>query len=1035
MLSFTLLGQVALSKEGKPLHQFRSQKEAALLIYLAHTRQTHQREFIAELLWDASTTRQGLSNLRTLLTRLRKQVGDALLVTRKTVALTPADYQQVDSVNLLKTLSHSGPINSAERANALQKALDTYQGHFLADFNLPNAPQFDEWIIATREHIRHEVVSAYQKLEQYARDTNDLTSAMVITRRWLAVDALDETAHTLLIQQLIETGKVREAVAHYDSSTTLLQTELGIEPPDQMSALIEEARPQLAMPVRQSPTMRHNLPSTYDQFFGRRAVQEEIHVRLDQPWCRLVTLTGQGGVGKTRLATTIARSRLTQYRDGVWWIELADLDPDDDDLVETIAVEMAIALDLRLTGKATPVEQLLTHLKHKQLFLVLDNFEHVLAGLPLVLEVVQKCEQVQLLITSREALRVRAEWTVALVGLSYPAGDTDTTPSDAVELFTARRAQQQWQALSPTDLTAIRTICHMVEGLPLAIELAAALTRHATIPTVAKRLQDNFDALTVPLYNLPERHRGLYNVFDMSWRTLTPGLQRRLARLAVFQAGFSETAAHQITGANRQHLAALADKSLLTYQAESDRHTLHPIIRAYAAKKRPPADATPQKHAHYYLTLLAQHTEPLQKDRPQDSMQQLEPDSDNLRLAWQTGLAERQADKLLDALTSLSVYYQLRGLSREGEAVMQTTVKMAQALGSAGLALAIRAGLEQARFQNRLGQHRPAMQTLKTVLERAAQSTDRWAEGMAHVWWGEALWRLGEYDTAKDKLAHALTLAHTFDATLIVGWCHHQLGIIHDIQSRYDIAKYHLEKACVAWRMIDNANTLSVSLNSIGIVYYHQGDLIAARDAMEQSLAICERIDNCHLQALLLNNLNNIHDAQGDYMGAQYYLQLGFELAIASGNLTGQGEIATNLGRIHYRLGENVLAVEKMEQGLQIAETIGDYSVMATALVNLAEVKEVLNESKQAETLYNQALGVARQIGQKRTEFTALIGLAELLGENDVIQARQFSTEATTLAAVLQNQNFLERTKAVEQNLSILADIKNKEPVKVTGSS
>ena len=159
MLSFTLLGQTVLSKNGVPLAQFRSQKEAALLIYLAQTRQSHQRDFLAELLWESSSTKQSLTNLRTALSRLRKQVGDALLVTRKTVELTPENQQQVDSVILLQALTGMGQIDTAEKATTLKNALDTYHGDFLADFHLSNAPQFNEWITVTREHIRRQVLN------------------------------------------------------------------------------------------------------------------------------------------------------------------------------------------------------------------------------------------------------------------------------------------------------------------------------------------------------------------------------------------------------------------------------------------------------------------------------------------------------------------------------------------------------------------------------------------------------------------------------------------------------------------------------------------------------------------------------------------------------------------------------------------------------------------------------------------------------------------------------------------------------------
>jgi predicted ATPase/DNA-binding SARP family transcriptional activator len=1046
MVSFQLLGSVALFKNGQPLSHFRSQKEAALLIYLAQTGQSHTRELIADLLWDNRTTQQALSNLRTVLARVRSQVGDALLVTRQSLALTPESRQQVDSVILLQQLAEVGQIDSPAKASALQTALDAYRGDFLANFSLPAAPQFDAWVLTTREAIRQQVIAAYHKLADYALTTGDVQSGLATARRWLQVDALDEQAHTLLIRLLLAAGTVREAAAHYDACANLLRAELGIEPPAEMTALIRTALPKPATTPSPATTVRHNLPAVYDQFFGRTTIQQTLHARLDQPWARLVTIVGPGGVGKTRLATTVARNRLHHYRDGVWLVELAEIDPQDEDVVEAIAVEIATALDLRLSGAATPVEQLVSHLQHKQTLLVLDNFEHLLAGLPLVLDLVQRCEGVQLLVTSREALRVRAEWTMALTGLDYPKGDTDDLPSDAVDLFAARHAQQG--AIWIADLAAIRQICRRVEGLPLAIELAAALTHELPCQTIAEQLEHGFDTLAASLRDVPQRHATLQVVFAMSWRTLTPALQAQLTRLAVFRGGFTATAAQQIAAADEQALALLCHKSLLAYDEAADRYALHAVVRAYAAEQEIGAVAEPveataptlQKHAHYYLTLLAQHSEPLQKNAPQQSVAMIHPDIDNVRLAWQTGLAfpstgsghakptrprnapaaelVEAADSLSAALTSLSIYYQLRGLAHEAEAVMQNTIRTATAWGATGLALATRAGLEGARFQNRLGRYRAAIETVQTALHAAQQGADRWAEGMGHVLWGEALWRLGEYALATDKLTHALTVAHAIDSTLLVGWCHHHLGVIDDIQSRYAAALDHLQEACAAWRAIDNAQALSHSLNSIGLVYYHQGDLLAAQQAMEQALTLCNQLDNRHLQALLLNNLSIIATELGDYLSAHHYLQLSFEMATANGDLAAQGLIYTSLGKNYRLLGKVRLAIESLEEGLQISESIGNHALTATGLFYLAETTREAGP-RRAESLYRQALGIARQYNLQHIECEILIGMAEFLSKENESEARQYSTQAITLAETLQNPNFLKRATAINHYLSI----------------
>lgn len=1041
MLSFQLLGAVALFKNGQPLNQFRSQKEVALLIYLAQTGQSHPREFIADLLWEDRTTEQALSNLRTALARLRKQVGDALLVSRKTLVLAPASQQAVDAVVLLRTLAAVGSLDAPAKADALQRALDAYRGDFLADFHLPDAPQFEQWVITTREQIRRQVIIAYAKLGQYLLATGAVDNGIALAQRWLAVDRLDEAAHTLLIRLLLEAGQRGAAVAQYVDCAALLRKELDIAPPAALTALIKHALPSppafrqpdvvqppsAGLPAMIKPPVHrpgHNLPAPHDQFFGRVAVQQEIGERLDQPWCRLVTLVGQGGVGKTRLATTVAHRRLHHYPDGVWLVELAAIDRDDADLAEAIAVEIATTLDLRLSGSATPVEQLLSHLQHKALLLVLDNFEHLLeGGVQLVIELLQRCDKVQLLVTSREALRIRAEWTVVLTGLGYPTTDTDATPTDAVDLFVARRAQGRGDNLSTADLVLTRQICRLVEGLPLALELAAALAHHTPLSMLATELRDGFDALTTSLRDVPDRHRSLQIVFAMSWRMLPPALQTRLARLTVFRGGFTAAAAQEIAAADSHQLAALVAKSLLTHDPAPQRYTLHPVVRVYAAAELADTDPIVQNHAHYYLTLLAGQRAALQKDAPQHAVAALEPELENVRLAWQTGLAGRRADLLTAALTSLSIVYQLRGLAHEAEATMQSSVHTATAWGTDGIGLATRAGLERARFQNRLGRCRAAIETVAAALRHAQSCGDRWAEGMGHVLWGESLWRLGEYEVAQTKLAHALAIAHaTGDdsgSTLLVGWCHHHLGIIDDIQSRYAAALDHLHQACTAWRTIDNVQLLSNSLNSIGLVYYHQGDWPAAQQAMEEALRLCNQLDNRHLQSILLNNLSMVATEQGDYLGAHHYLQLGLTLATTSGNLTSQGEIYSNLGKNYALLGKTELAVKSLEEGVQISESIGNRALLATAMRYLAEATSKQGDATRAGSLYRQALAIARQDNLQLIACEVLIGMAAFLGKANESAARQASAQAVALAETLQNPNLLKRATAINHYLSV----------------
>ncbi len=265
----------------------------------------------------------------------------------------------------------------------------------------------------------------------------------------------------------------------------------------------------------------HNLPPAYDPFFGQQTIQRAIHFYLNQPSCRAVSLIGMGGVGKTRLAVTVARDRRHQYRDGVWLVELAETAPDDLRAMsglhpaDALAIAIASVQDIPWQEREPPATQLIEHLEGQAMLLLLDGFEHwCTAGVDLLHRILRRCPEVDLLITSRQEPKIQGGRTLVLRGLNYPMNEDDDRPHAAVDLFMARQAQHQWTPLTEEERQAMRRICRLVKGLPLAIEMAAALTREMTLPELAEALERNLGDLTTPLRDAPPRHRSLHTVFE-----------------------------------------------------------------------------------------------------------------------------------------------------------------------------------------------------------------------------------------------------------------------------------------------------------------------------------------------------------------------------------------------------------------------------------------------------------------------------------------------------------------------------------------
>ena len=347
----------------------------------------------------------------------------------------------------------------------------------------------------------------------------------------------------------------------------------------------------------EQPLLGHNLPPEFDPFIGREEERREIHTSLDQPTTRLVTLLGMGGVGKSRLAIAVAQERLHRYPDGVWLVELAEMRPGKLEQATEMAVAIAAALHLPWREGTNPATYLIGHLVGRRMLLLLDGVERLAAqGLPFLLSVTKDCLGVDLLATSRDAPPPGLGRTFPLAGLSYPPSDNDNDNDndkrlwEAVELLTVRRAQYCWAPLTRADQRAIRRICRLVEGLPLAIELAAALTGEMSLPAIAAALEEGLEILSSPLRDAPARQHSLAAALADSWQRLTQELQDCLARLATLDGTFNGDTARRVAWATPGQLAALRDASLLAHCSESGRYQLHPAVRAVVSGvgSRPP---------------------------------------------------------------------------------------------------------------------------------------------------------------------------------------------------------------------------------------------------------------------------------------------------------------------------------------------------------------------------------------------------------------------------------------------------------------
>jgi DNA-binding SARP family transcriptional activator len=546
-LSLSFLGSVQATLNGEALAGFRYDKVLALLAFLAvEEDRPHRRESLVGLLWPDLPEEAAKANLRQALATLRSVIGDRsadppfLLISRDSVQWHSAAGAWVDVTaftHLIQASSrhlhrHAGHCRACAQRYA--QAAELYGGGFLAHFFLPDSAPFEEWAALKREVLQRQALEALSYLVSYYERRGEYATAEAYVRRQLALEPWHESAHRHLMRLLMLNNQRSQALAHYEQCCRILAEELGVDPAAETTALYEQIRDEsqeiiadvtrLALPAERA----HNLPPPPTPFVGREQELAGIAALLDDPACRLLTLVGAGGIGKTRLALQAATEQLDAFADGVYFVPLAAV-PSADLAIAAIGE----AIGSPFTGQGSLKAQLLHSLRGKEMLLVLDNFEHLLESAGLLAEILAAATGVSLLVTSRERLGLHGEWLFEVQGLPYPAEglpaidgwtEADYEHYSAMYLFlkSASRLQPDLK-LDEREFRWVARICQLVEGMPLAIELAAAWIRVLSCAEIAGQIEQGIHFLATSLRDLPPRHRSLHAVFDHSWGTSQRG--------------------------------------------------------------------------------------------------------------------------------------------------------------------------------------------------------------------------------------------------------------------------------------------------------------------------------------------------------------------------------------------------------------------------------------------------------------------------------------------------------------------------------
>lgn len=848
-IQLKLLGEFSLVAAGGDVISLPSRKAQALLAYLAlNPDQHHARSKLATLLWSRHDDVRARNNLSQGLHQLRRALaphaGKIVEADRNGVSLK-ADALAVD-VLILRRLAND--ISAVPPSQAVSLCVED----LLDGFDIWEEA-FGDWLAREREAISGLANHVLARLAEAQLDVGEAEGAIATAERLVTKDPLNEAAHRLLMQANAAIGRRNAALQQYRRCAELLRRELGVEPDAETKALRDEVKGggYESASLEAHP---NNLPASVSSFIGRRAEIAEIVELLRST--RLLTLVGAGGSGKTRLSLEVATEVLGEFRDGTWFVELAGLN-------DSELVPRQIAWSLGLTEKMGRKwsEVLGAFFRDRELLLVLDNCEHLIRSVAaLTMGLLHSSPNLRVLATSREVLNVPGEvaWQTPL--LSYPNDDEnlkfdDLMKYEAVQLFVERaRAVRTAVAFQDEDARTVAQICRRLDGLPLAVELAAARLRALSVQQIARHLDDRFSLLTGGDRAAPPRLQTVRETVSWSYELLSPEEQQVFERVSVFAGGFGIEAAREVAGEGAfEGIASLVDKSLLIAQPHGDnmRYRILETFREFGLE-RLGARISDAKNAHleWAKKLTNEAAKHFEGPRQKEWFDIVETELQNFRVAMQWAIDSEQPASGLEIAAALYRFWWLRGI-REGARWLDLFLALPMELADdlAANALYVAGTLSQA-----LGRYGEAARRLERSLELFNELGDRRRAAWSLHYKMRAQWgkiepeksremidvSLREFRDLDDLVGIATSLIFVMFWELSYGDVERALGVSSDLESVCD--------------MTGSPHLIAhgLELPAVALMQFHEYE--TARTRLRKALGLYRQIGNDQCAAHCLEN-------------------------------------------------------------------------------------------------------------------------------------------------------------------------------------
>ncbi|MGI4789543.1 MAG: AfsR/SARP family transcriptional regulator [Janthinobacterium lividum] len=912
-----LLGTFSAQQGEIVLTRFATSRVAALLARLAlFPQRIHSREELADALWPEADLDAGRLNLRVALASLRRQmeppgsaVGSVLISDRNSIQINSQACCSDASLFEASLREAARTADLTKKREALQHALALYEGELLPGF-------YDEWILEERERLQ----------------------------------ALHDEAEF----QFRTLPKPKFPVPPAESEAPIRH----IPPPS-----LEKLSP---------PSTLIGFPIQFTRFFGRSPEKSRLAEMLCDPEVRLVTLLGPGGAGKTRLALETARQVSGSFDGVACFVPLADISDS-----ALIASAIASALRMPLSGDRPPLDQVAAHLSSSRALLVLDNMEQLgEAGAAETRALMEQAPHLTCLVTSRQKLNLEGEREYRLAALPVPTPTDPTLPQEpadlidypSVQLFVDRaQAVRPDFQVTPLNAEAVAAICRSLEGMPLALELAAARIQALTPSQMQQQLEARLDFLTSRRRDLPPRHRSLRAALEWSTQLLTPEQTRFFIQLSVFRGGWTLEAAASVCGVSDPLtlLEQLCERSLIAAEESplEMRFRMLESMREFGEEQLSPEEKLllAQRHAGYFQQLATQMDTLWNGSQQSRAQVTLDTEQDNLRAA----------------LTFCCAAH-LREVSKEGWSKSEVGLRLAGSLGN---------------YWTIRGLLREGLDWLEIALTGTSSAAAR-AGALAAAGWLAA--GLGDAKRAEISLTESIDLSRSLEDKAALASALRMRGVSATWHDNYPQAAADLEEALALSREIGDNVRAAVVLNSLGVLAEQwQGDKVQARSLYEEALALFLKFGDQQRAAYCLHNLGNIAQEFGDPDRAIALLRESIALAEMLGDLWHRAYCLRSLGDVWLARNDLTAAAGLLEEGIDLCRQLGDRMSEAGTLLSLATVRRRQSNWMSASALARSALLLYQAMGQAIGKTECWMNLAD----TSAVQQKWEETTALLSAA------------------------------------